>query len=237
MISVLCPTRGRPEKCLKMVNSALNMCGDERLEILLYIADNDQDVDVYKNLFNDYQNVKIYIGPDQPTSMSWNFLSRLASGNLLMLVGDDCIFKTKYFDRILIDKYNDLQDKIACFSFQDGRGRVGESHPHPVMTKEWVKCFGYFVRPEFNHWYIDTYNISLAKKIGCFYYIKEILVDHQKDSDLGKFDETHKRIRANGWKEHDKSLWSAYGEQWLEADMFRYNTHCLETAKKKAGLI
>jgi galactokinase/mevalonate kinase-like predicted kinase len=74
-----------------------------------------------------------------------------------------------------------------------------------------MAALGYFVPPFFWHWYVDTYNQTVAKKLGrCFYITKTIvnlakdsikLLENRKVDDFGKMlDETwqiKKTLAAN----------------------------------------
>ena len=71
MISILCPSRGRPELTKRMVDSALAMAS-QPIEIILYLNDDDPTLDEYKRLIDS----KYYqIGPDQSPAYSWNKLA------------------------------------------------------------------------------------------------------------------------------------------------------------------
>lgn len=213
MISILCPSRGRPELARKLYDSLKqNTSGD--FELLFYCNVDDEQVVKYSQyLPNGSSNCRIFYGHDQPTGFSWQFLAEKASGRILILMGDDAEFITPDWDTKLLTEYGKLPaDKIAVFSFQDGRGEVGLSHPHPAVTREWMNALGYFVPPQFLHWYLDTWLVELAQSVQRFFYVKDILVRHTKPSDHGKPDETHNRIRRSNWNARDKMVYEKLKE-------------------------
>ena len=72
MISILCPSRGRPELAKNMIDSAI-ATSNIPLEFLLYLNDDDPELPRYIELIDS----KHYsIGPDRSTGYSWNLLAR-----------------------------------------------------------------------------------------------------------------------------------------------------------------
>jgi hypothetical protein len=61
MISVVCPSRGRPQLAKRMIDSLLKNPGCE-VEILLYLNEDDSKLQEYKNLID---NKFISVGTDR----------------------------------------------------------------------------------------------------------------------------------------------------------------------------
>lgn len=147
--------------------------------------------------------------PDWPTSMKWNHLAENiikapfdATTRLFMLAADDIIFATPLWDKALLDHYRSLENKIHVYALQDSRDPDGT--PHPIVTREYIDAMGYFLPPIFLHWYVDSWTVEIAKANSCFTHFKDYLLIHDKPSDRGEGDETHKSIRRAGWRERDK---------------------------------
>lgn len=200
MIALLCPSKGRPEKAKKMVDSAR---ASSSLPITIYMAIAQDDVASYTDI-----NESKFVMPDlMPTAHKWNFLAQEImrndpSINLFMVAGDDMIFDTPGWDKALVDHYNALENKIHVYHLQDSRSEDGI--PHPIMTREYIQAMGYFVPPIFLHWYIDTWTVEIAKYNDCFTHLKDYLLVHDKDNDKGQPDATHTGIRSYGWRDRDK---------------------------------
>lgn len=192
-IAILCPTRGRPREFLRMTNSVLKT-KSKHSEIPIYAASNGDD-----------GYVSYHFPIDSPTVYMWNMLAKEAMKNpdnrLFMLCADDVIFSTPLWDEAIINHYNALENKVHVYAFQDSRDVNGT--PHPVVTREWIEEMGYAFPPFFLHWYVDTWTVAIAKANGVFTHMKDYLLVHDKPSDAGKRDETHLRIRVNGWRERD----------------------------------
>lgn len=161
----------------------------------------DYEVLAYLNDDDDYQKYPFgEVGPDQPTSKSWNELAGKCRGDLLMVGSDDILFRTKGWNNFEIP-----EDGIAAYSFRDGRG---SGHPHPVVTRKWFETLGYLHYPKFHHWYVDTWICSIAVEIGRLFYYPEILVEHcHVKNGKADNDETYQRIRRDGTHARDVRTW------------------------------
>lgn len=192
MIAIICPTRARKDGFERMFNSAFATANEKRITI--FSGSNGDD---------EYVWMKYPI--DMPTVYMWNDLVKAALANndnkLFMLGSDDMIFATPGWDNALIEHYNGLKNKIHVYHLQDSRDTHGT--PHPIVSREYIEAMGYFLPPLFTHWFVDSWTVAIAKHNNCFTYMKDYSLIHNKPSDLGKPDETHTRIRRNGWHRRD----------------------------------
>lgn len=209
MIAILCPTRGRPEQCKRMIESVIKTSSIKVNIIVGLTASEYISYDLEKFWPNKDQNVIVYpvnLEDMLPTAHKWNLLAEEAmkdpKNKLFMLGADDMIFETSEWDKALIDHYNALQNKINVYALQDSRDADGT--PHIIATREYIDAMGYFVPPIFLHWNIDTWTVAIAKANGCFTHLRDYKLTHDKPSDRGESDETHSRIRQWGWHSRDK---------------------------------
>lgn len=215
-IAILCPTRGRPEQCRRMIESVRSTSGQAKVFIVT-------DADSLPDYINSLGTLDIDVYPDMlPTAMKWNSLAMkamaTADAKLFMLGSDDMYFDAPGWDKALLDHYNALENKIHVYALADSRDHDGT--PHPIVTREYIEALGYFVPPIFLHWFVDSWTVAIAKSNGCFTHLKDYKLIHDKPSDYGVCDETHNRIRQWGWHSRD---------QWV-------NDHCqdyLELQKNK----
>lgn len=204
MIAILCPTRGRPEQCRRMIDSAIKTSSQgTSLRFHLGVG---SDIPEYEKEFPP-SIIKIHSYQDNlPTVQKWNMLAEEAKNNpyngLFMLGADDMIFETAGWDKALIDHYNALENKIHVYALQDSRDETGT--PHPIVTREYIEAMGYFLPPIFLHWFCDTWTVEIARANNCFTHLTDYSLRHKKPSDHGNPDETHSRIRSWGWNERDK---------------------------------
>jgi len=203
-IALLCPSMGRADKCARMVLSVYNTTSQN---IQIYIAVPENEFSLYKQTLrlpeSNRVGICLVVIPDQPTVHKWNSLAELAMtqehNKFFMLAADDMIFSTPNWDEALAEKYN---AKPHIYAFRDSRDAFGT--PHPIATREYIEAMGWFLPPLFMHWFCDSWTVQIAKANNCFTHLLDYMLIHEKPSDKGLTDETHNRIRRNGWRERDK---------------------------------
>lgn len=204
MITILCPTRGRPAQFQRMVNSARDTAHNpENVRVLFYVGNDEALLQSYRH---DMPNCTMLIGHPWSAVMASNYLAMRCAEffpdtKLYMVGADDMVFATPHWDKALTDAYEALQDKTHVFSLRDSRDSYGT--PHPILTHEFVTAMGYFLPPIFLHWFVDSWTVDIAKSNGCFTHLHDYLLIHDKPSDRGVKDETHSRIRTMGHHDRD----------------------------------
>lgn len=205
-ISLITPSRGRPEKMQRMWQSARQTAHNpDNLHLCLGV---DQDEMTLYGKYAGGDNVSIYELRDWGVVFSVNTIVsnnlRQMNPKLFMMAADDTVFSTPEWDKALLEHYDALENKIHVYSFLDSRSEEGT--PHPIGTREYVSAMGYFSTPIFMHWFSDTWMVEIAKANGCFTHLKDYLLVHDKSSDRGKPDNTHTRIRERGWLDRDTNV-------------------------------
>lgn len=209
MISILCPSRGRPELANRMLTSALNTAG-KHIEVIIYLNDDDPKLEEYKKIIPE-QYYKV--GPDRSPVYSWNKLAEECSGDILFLMGDDAYFETLNWVEKIERAFDHFPDKIACvYPYVPGIKKV--NNPHFCVHRNWIKALGYFIPPHFWHWYVDTWTRSVAKKIHRYVCLEDfplpIILDPK--------DETTARADRLSLRERDHWMWKVT-QRHLEADI------------------
>jgi len=217
MISLLCPSRGQPELATKMVNSAIELAGSP-IEIQLYLNEDDPKLQQYFNLID---SKYISVGPDRSPIYSWNIMAEQAKYDYLFLIGHDGWFETENWAPKIVKHFDNYPDKIAfVFPSVEGQewegGHLTADHcPHFCIHKNWTKTLGYFLPPQFHHWYVDTWYREIAKMLGRYHRITDVktplLVDIK--------DELWERKDRFCNREKDHWLWHNT-QRWLHADAY-----------------
>lgn len=199
MISIVCPSRGRPELAKRMVDSAL-CTAEEKIEILIYLNDDDPELERYKELLDS----KYYtIGPDRSPGYSWNLLAEKCSGDILFLMGDDATFETPGWVKKIEHAFDQFPDKIACV-YPRVPGLKKTKNPHFCVHRNWINVLGYFVPPHFWHWYVDTWTRELARGVDRYVCLE----DFPLPIILNPADETEQRKDRLSLRERDHWIWS-----------------------------
>lgn len=221
IINILCPTRGRPQQFERMKKSALDMADDRSRVIVHGLAYTNDDSDYGPYVMRLHETCGRGAGP------YWNILASFAEehmrgkdGNhLYMLVGDDCLFETEGWDNLIKAQAKEFPDGIYCIAPNDNRTDKGA--PHFVVSGKWIETLGYFVNPSFRHFCVDTYTAYLAKSIGRYFYMKDVLVTHKKAA-IEHYDETADRIRRENGSKRDIEIMNllinnGYADQEIES--------------------
>ena len=178
MISILTPSRSRPQYALRMINSAKDTAGMP-IEIKLYLNEDDPLLSDYTN---NLDSSMYTVGPNQSTSYSWNLMAEQAQFDILFLVGDDCNFVTQNWASKVLSAFGQYPDKIACV-YPRAPSVSKYKSPHFCLHKNWITTLGYFLPPHFYHWYVDTWILEIAQQLGRHHLITdfELPIETVKD--------------------------------------------------------
>lgn len=208
-ITLLCPTRARPEQCKRMIDS---VAATASTTINICLGFTQTCMDEYKIQLGPYKNSSVtisqYIYPDNmPTVFKWNNMAEHRLGfdpacTLFMLAADDIIFTTPEWDKALLEHYDKLGDKHHVYALRDSRDFDGT--PHPICTRQYVEAMGFFLPPLFLHWFVDSWTVEIAKHNKCFTHMPDYELVHDKPFHRGEPDDTHMRIRVHGWLNNDQ---------------------------------
>jgi len=197
-ISVLCPTRGRPQSASRLAESVRKTCLGN-VSILFYCDDDDPTE-------KDYE-VPHVVGPDFMFAMKCHLLAQVCDGDILMMCGDDAVFKTPSWDSALRTCNLKWPDGIWCASCWDGtpgkRNKDGThkiTHPHPAIGRKAFEVLGYVANPMFTHFCTDPWLTSMFQEIGRFKYFKDVEVAHLRTGIIvgQDADDTYARLRPGG---------------------------------------
>ena len=226
MISLCCPSRGRPELAKRLIDSATETQKHDT-EFLFYLNDDDEKLEQYKDLLDK----KYYtVGPNQSTCYSWNLMCDKASNDIVMLMGDDVQVKTQDWDQLIADEFLRFEDKILMVVPSDGRTKGTKNlgnetklwgdeplpAAHFAVHKNWTNTLGYLAPAYFWHWHVDSYTQKVARKLNRCLYLPTVEFKAKKILN----DNAGKQIRKNlNIKERDDFVWSKVRNRHLEADV------------------
>lgn len=217
VISILIPTRKRPHNIEKLWDSITRTVRNPiDIELVLYIDEDDKS---YKNLKMPYKKVN---GERIVLSDMWNVCAKEATNDIMMYCGDDVLFRTKNWDRVVIDTFDKLEDKIGYVFGRDGSVHDGRYGTHGFVHRNWFDALGYICPPVFSGDYSDTWINDVAKLVDRHIFI-DILTEHMHpDFNKTELDDTYKEKyeRMNRDKTAD-IYFSMAGERYDDAAKLR----------------
>ncbi len=199
MISVICPSRGRPKWCRRMYESGLKTQTHDN-EYLFYLDENDPEL---KN----YDVPDPFIHKPVGAVIADTILAQRSKHDCILLMGDDAVFATPGWDEKFLAAAQKYPDDIYVIASNDQRVAGNGQHcGHFCVGRGWLKALGSILPPVFVHWYADIWIIYVAKKLGRYEYLDDLVINHYKPHEIGKKDQTWLRLRAVGLKERDYAV-------------------------------
>lgn len=171
MVSILCPSRGRPANVARLYKSLKDTTEGE-WELLVRLDDDDWHRTGYLRA----RRLVAVTAPRGLMSTLWNDLLPYALGDVLMLCGDDVVFRTLGWDAKVRAAFPD--DLIGLVHGNDLSPNSATIATHPFVSREWVEALGYLTPPYFESDYVDLWLTELADALGRRVYLPEVVIEH-----------------------------------------------------------
>jgi hypothetical protein len=187
-ISVLLPTRARPEPLEQCIRTLIDRAKDSsRVEVLIAI-DNDDEIGIEccKNVIVPYLDSK-----DCPyTIVKFNRLGYLrlneylnelvkySSGNWIFFWNDDAVMDTQDWDQVILDHGNE---------FALLRAETNHEHPYaifPILPRKWVEITGHLSPHQIN----DAWTSQIGWMLDIVKNIP-VMINHERYDLTGKNDD------------------------------------------------
>jgi glycosyltransferase involved in cell wall biosynthesis len=189
-ISILLPTRKRPTNVVRIWDSVLSTVVDKTtIEFVFAIDDDDAETVKTVESLTGLSKV-VSVGPHKKC-LPWDRLGA-ATGDILMLCGDDIIFRTPGWDDKVRESFAQWPDRIGLVYGNDGFWD-DRLCTHPFVHRRWVEVVGYIAPPCLNRYYIDNWLFDIARYAGRCCHRPDVYTEHAHYG-LGKatMDETYK---------------------------------------------
>lgn len=209
MITLLCPSRGRPDRFRTLMRSIdLTAAAPGLLELKLLVDADDPVRERYLQLARLWPGVTVQtIHERRPVPRILNDAAMRSTGELVFTIADDLEFSTQGWDRMILEAFASVPDRILIAWTNDGQDR--DKCQHWVTSRECINAVGYFCWPEFEHFCGDEMAERIAKAVGRGLYLRDLVTRHMhfkhrdlNNEPLAARDETYaaKRVRDRGGK-------------------------------------
>ena len=196
-ITLICPTRGRPQRFRAMLESALATAAHpERIEVLLLLDFDDAEAPAYFDAPLP-PCVRVVHGTERKSvpAMQDEAALHLATGDLLMSCPDDILFRTQHWDALVNERYDAVGDELLVGWTNDGNDR--DKCMHFFVSRRWMEIVGHFMWPEFEHFSGDEWVERVAKAAGRGVYLREVVTEHMHAKyKKAPNDDTYRRTRV-----------------------------------------
>ena len=212
-ISMLLPTRGRPDRLNKFIESvATTTAHPENLEILIAVDQDDlasqshvkYHITRYKGTLEIYMHIREqseFINRDY-----YNWLSEKATGDLIWVLADDLVLNQFNWDDKIMpyveEHFAKHEDRILCLSIRDNTPPPSHLLPKfpcfPMFSREAITACGWMLNPMTPTWGADYIAYKIYHPIGRLVEVHNecYLLHYSYHTKLAVVDKTSKRVGA-----------------------------------------
>ena len=178
-ILMICPTRNRPDRCSAMWAS-FTINKRENTVLMLYIADDDPQIEEYKKFFTG--KCAIIIGPRKEWAQLQNELVAVHPGfDFYGHTADDYIYRTEGWDSKLIETIK-LRGKgwgCACgLDLIHDNWYVTEHPGAAIVSANVINALGYYYYNEFWFMGIDEWQRDFFKELNALFLDYRVIIEH-----------------------------------------------------------
>lgn len=193
MISLLHPSRQRPEKSRETIKKWISRAGSNDIEVI-------QSLDTDDPLLSKYAGDYI-VNPNKSAVEAINNAARAARGDIMIVVSDDTDCPVNWYDQIM-EAVSGKRDYIL--KVYDGIQKWIITMP--VMDRAYYDRFGYVYHPDFRHMFCDTWLTHQAEALGRIIVRNDILFQHNHYC-VGKSKRDEINTRADSTWEQGKAVY------------------------------
>lgn len=192
MITIVVPSRGRPSNIRRLVSSICDTAADiSKIEIIVRLDKDDSNLEEYVRILNKFKIDITKIVGEKTENLSdlWNKSYKRVKYDRIMMMADDVIFRTKNWDRMVVEASPRPQNTVYLIWGND-LNQKQDLPTLPILSKAWIDNVGYFVPEGYVCDFCDTHIYDIAirlKKIGhnCMVYLKNVVFEHMHPT-IGK---------------------------------------------------
>lgn len=157
--------------------------------------------------------VKHVVGERIVLSDMWNVAAANATGEILMMCGDDVVFRTPGWDQRVLETFEAVPDRIALVYGNDliQHERLAT---HPFIHRNWYNAVGYLVPNGFSCDWCDMWLNEVAIELDRRVYLADVVFEHVHPC-VGKvrMDENHRERLERGRRDNVTQLYTDRAEE------------------------
>jgi len=212
-IAILVPTRERMNNRLTLLFSILTTVSDiNNVKIYYGVDKDDPTLQTIKKVASAIPSLQIIEiennGQFLGLGKLWNILTEQSSEEIISMIGDDMVFKTKDWDLKIIQEFESMQtDNIKAVHCND------DCHGAKLAVnlfchRKYAEVLGRFMREEFKINWVDQWLHQVFSAFGRLVYRGDIMIEHRHWV-LGKnvHDETARRMAVADVNKISDKLW------------------------------
>lgn len=218
-LAIIVPSRHRPANFARLCAAYAE---PTRALLVLCQDDDDEPYDLPPDTA-----VTRRVGPRQ-SMVAWTNTVALEMVGLYPYVGsmgDDHMPRTEAWADTVVAALHEMERRARVGIVYTNDLFQGPSLPTAVyMSTAIVQALGYFALPGLNHFYCDNAWLALGQRLGCLYYLNDVVVEHvHPTAGKGGLDEIYNESLTH-WNE-DRATFERYMRDGFLEDVRRVNAY------------
>lgn len=218
MITVLVPTRGRPDDAWAVLDTFEATRTLSHTRLVFVIDEGDPAWEEYHKGRNSRWLTVIH--PEHSGGM----VAALNAGadatirnwpreDIVGFIGDDHRFRSKGWDQAIADRLKESPG----FAYGNDLAQGGNLATQCFVNAKIVQALGWFGLPDCYHLYIDNAWMELGRAVDRLHYLPDVVIEHMHPA-FGKsdWDEGHLRVNTSAMYDRDREAFT----QWRNSPRF-----------------
>ena len=218
-LTVLCPSRGRPDAAWALFDSVEKTRQNASTRLVFVLDHDDETRPEYERLRDGRQLTVISPehGGGMVAALNAAALATIRDwphDDVLGFVGDDHRFRSKGWD----ERFHEaLKDRPGFVYGNDKFWPKGEIPTQIFISTPIVKGLGWMGLPTCNHLYIDNVWKELGEATGTIRYYPDVVIEHMHPAGgKAEWDEGYRRVNSETMYNHDAAAFA----EWRESPQF-----------------
>lgn len=169
-LSLIHPSRSRPQKAFEAANRFINKSGLAEIEYILSIDETEPFAHEYQRLF---EGMTYIVRPNRNAVEAINAAAKMTTGDLIVVMSDDfdC---PKNWGQIIEKTTRNKKD----FLLKVHDGTQNWIVTLPIMDRTYYERLGHIYHPNFSHMFCDTWMTHQADATGKLIVRNEVVFKH-----------------------------------------------------------
>lgn len=180
IISLLMPTRGRPELAERFIASVVTHSSQlTRVEVVIYVDDDDTGS---HHIASELIAVKCIIGPRITMGACTSACLEAARGDIIVLANDDMVIRTTGWDAKLAELHSDIPDGIYL-AYANDLFKDSSVCTFPILSRTTCELLGDPFPAAYRGAFIDTHLMDVFRRlrhagVDRILYLKDVVFEH-----------------------------------------------------------
>jgi hypothetical protein len=214
-ISILLPTRNRPQKFERMLISLIKKSYNiKRIELLIFIDNDDKEKKNYYKIINKYKKkiyIHYYVNKVETHAKRNNFLlKKINNLDIVFPINDDMVFVSNNWDRYVDLEFSKINrhEPLCLWTKCNRKYKYLDFPAFPIVNSHWINKLGYLGCELFNFWYLDWWICDISRKSWKYLITNNIVLMHLHiNNKKENIDEVHKSNFTKKKLEKDYKIW------------------------------